>query len=329
MKSIWLSLLTVGVASLAACTDSETIYIGGGDEKEDVVDECQPQDQQTYYADADGDGFGDPSNSQSSCVAVQGFVQNGNDCDDLEGFAYPGAVEACGDEIDNDCAGGDSCVGSRAARWAFTAPEGNVVMDESGFQLQGVLEGGLLNTPEASLTFDGIDDYALFEDMPVYQFEFGSVALWFNPASTGVQQALLSKDATGNGAGGHLTIYLDVGGTVRAVLQSANQSYQVAALAGSVDQWHHLVFRFGGNEGMSLQVDGGEAGRDPYTGGTIRNNEPLVIGASTDASTALTATPISQPFTGQITEVQFYDRQLTVIEMDELRSATAPVGATP
>ncbi len=328
MKSLFLPLLALSVASAAACTDADTLYVGE-EEKQDVIEGCQPEDEQTYYADADGDGFGDANKSSASCVALQGYVKDNTDCNDLEGFAYPGGLEVCGDEIDNDCSDGDSCVGSRAARWAFTAADGNTVFDESGFGLQGTLEGGLVNTSESNLYLDGVDDYALFEDMPLYQLEAGSIALWFYPGTTGVQQALLSKDANGNGAGGHLTIYLDVGGSVRAVLQSANQNYTVATEAVSTGAWHHLVFSFGGNEGMSLQVDGGLAGVDPYTGGLVRNYEPLVIGASTDTSGPGTATPISKPFEGLITEVQFYDRQLLEDEVLELSTATAPVGVTP
>jgi hypothetical protein len=329
MKSIWLAVITLGAASFAGCTDSTTLYVAGdeNDEKADV--QCKAENQQTYYADADGDGYGDPADSTASCVALQGHVKDNTDCDDLEGFAYPGGLEVCGDEIDNDCNAGDSCVGSRAARWAFTAVDGATIVDESGFQLLGTLEGGLLNTPAASLAFDGVDDYAMITDQPTYQLAEGAVALWFYAEATNVQQGILSKDATGNGAGGHLAMYMDVGGSVRVALSSANQTYQVAALPVTPGQWHHLVFNFGGNAGMSLQVDGVLAGVDPYTGGLIRNNEPLVIGASTDTSAALTATPITQPFTGMVTEVQFYDRQLLEAELGELRMATAPVGAMP
>lgn len=331
MKSISLALVTLGAATIAGCTGSSTIYVGGEDQQQDErADEgCQVEDQEAYYADADGDGYGDPNDSQQSCVALAGYVKDKSDCDDLEGFAYPGGLEVCGDEIDNDCSAGDSCVGSRAARWAFTAVDGVTTMDESGFQLMGILEGGLVNTPEPSLSFDGIDDYVLFEDALVYQLETGSISLWFQAATVGVPQGLFSKDATGNGAGGHLSIYLDVGGSVRVSLQSANQDYQVAALPVSAGAWHHLVFTFGGNEGMKLLVDGALGGVNPYTGGLIRNNEPLVIGASTEASAPLTATPITKPFAGQITEVQIYDRQLLEAEVGELRTATAPIGAMP
>jgi len=305
--------------------------VGGVPEAEPVVevpvDPCPPAAQTTYYADADGDGFGDSASSISVCETAVGYVVDNTDCNDAEGFSFPGGTELCGDEIDNDCNGSDACRDNLAARWAFTAIDGTAATDESGNQLLGTLEGGIQNTSDPSLTFDGSDDYAVFEDTEMFQLETGSVALWFNPATVAVPQAVLSKDSAGNDAGGHLTVYVDVGGRARVRLQSNSDSYEVASLPVAANAWHHLVFMFGGNEGMTLYVDGVEAGRNPYTGGMIRNREPLVIGASTDISGDLTALPIRIPFAGKITEVQFYDRQLLPSEVADLGTTTAPVGA--
>ncbi|MDP2312530.1 MAG: putative metal-binding motif-containing protein [Pseudomonadota bacterium] len=60
--------------------------------------------QGSYYQDFDGDGFGNPDATSVACDAPSGYVQNGNDCDDSENAAYPGATEIC-DEIDNNCDG--------------------------------------------------------------------------------------------------------------------------------------------------------------------------------------------------------------------------------
>ena len=57
-----------------------------------------------YYLDADGDGFGTPTQFQTSCLQPQGYVTNGNDCNDSEATASPVAAEVC-DGIDNDCNG--------------------------------------------------------------------------------------------------------------------------------------------------------------------------------------------------------------------------------
>ncbi len=58
----------------------------------------------TYYADADGDGFGDSSNSIIACTPPSSYVTNSTDCDDNDANNYPGNTEIC-DGQDNDCDG--------------------------------------------------------------------------------------------------------------------------------------------------------------------------------------------------------------------------------
>lgn len=81
----------------------------------------------TYYADVDGDGYGDPDDSVDSCTPVDGYVLNNGDCDDSTTMVSPAMKEVCEDGIDNDCSGDDaSCV----------------------FTFKGILT----NVPEADLT---------------------------------------------------------------------------------------------------------------------------------------------------------------------------------
>ncbi len=60
----------------------------------------------TFYRDADGDGFGDPLESIEACERPDGYVPSdaGEDCDDADATIYPGATELC-DGLDNDCDG--------------------------------------------------------------------------------------------------------------------------------------------------------------------------------------------------------------------------------
>jgi putative metal-binding protein/Ig-like domain-containing protein len=58
----------------------------------------------TWYLDADGDGFGDVSNSSQACVVPSGYVIDNTDCNDDDNTTYPGATEIC-DGKDNDCNG--------------------------------------------------------------------------------------------------------------------------------------------------------------------------------------------------------------------------------
>ena len=58
----------------------------------------------TWYADSDGDGYGDAATTSQECTAPPGYSANGDDCDDTDPSARPGGVEVC-DAADNDCDG--------------------------------------------------------------------------------------------------------------------------------------------------------------------------------------------------------------------------------
>ena len=55
-----------------------------------------------YFADADGDGFGDVTTLISTCVQPQGYVTDNTDCKDNDAAIFPGAQEICND-VDDDC----------------------------------------------------------------------------------------------------------------------------------------------------------------------------------------------------------------------------------
>ncbi len=78
-----------------------------------------------WYADADGDGRGDPDTTVASCAPPTGFVADDTDCDDTDGAISPDADEVCEltpPAVDNDCDGliddaDDSLDLSSAAAW--------------------------------------------------------------------------------------------------------------------------------------------------------------------------------------------------------------------
>ena len=57
-----------------------------------------------WYADVDGDGYGDVGTAIQTCTELSGHVLISGDCDDENGTVYPGAPEEC-DGIDNNCNG--------------------------------------------------------------------------------------------------------------------------------------------------------------------------------------------------------------------------------
>jgi hypothetical protein len=75
------------------------------------VDDPSMFDYDTYFADTDGDTYGDPANTTDACSQPAGYVNDDTDCDDADATVYPGADEDGGtgsgvaDGVDNDCDG--------------------------------------------------------------------------------------------------------------------------------------------------------------------------------------------------------------------------------
>jgi hypothetical protein len=101
------------------CDDRDAAINPGADEvcNGGVDDDCDgvaddddastlPSSLDTFYADADEDGYGDEADTLQSCVAPEGYIAAGGeglDCDDGDPDINPAAHEVLGDGLDNDC----------------------------------------------------------------------------------------------------------------------------------------------------------------------------------------------------------------------------------
>jgi len=95
------------------CNDADPNTFPGASEVCDGVDNnCDSQIDEsvttTYYADTDGDGFGDPAVTIDACRQPSGYVADNTDFNDLNANAYPGATDIPGNGIDEDGDGSDS-----------------------------------------------------------------------------------------------------------------------------------------------------------------------------------------------------------------------------
>jgi hypothetical protein len=73
-----------------------------------------------WYADDDGDGYGDPDDTKNDCVQPSGYVLADGDCDDAVATTNPDSAEVCPNDVDDDCDGGvDNCVLESADADAF------------------------------------------------------------------------------------------------------------------------------------------------------------------------------------------------------------------
>ena len=108
-----------GFDALADCDDKDAAIHPGAQEVcdglvdedcdgliDDADDSTDSASKTTWYADEDGDGYGDPSTAGLWCVAPQGGVLDDSDCDDTRAEVNPGAVERCdAEDRDEDCDG--------------------------------------------------------------------------------------------------------------------------------------------------------------------------------------------------------------------------------
>jgi hypothetical protein len=100
-----------GVASNNDCNDGNAaINPGAAEVCNGIDDNCNGLTDDglvfvTYYADVDGDGFGNAAVSVSTCDgAPVGYVVDNTDCDDNNAAINPAAIEIC-NGIDDDCNG--------------------------------------------------------------------------------------------------------------------------------------------------------------------------------------------------------------------------------
>ncbi len=141
---------------------------GADNDCDGTVDEDDAADAATWYADDDGDGFGDASSSTTACAAPSGYVSDATDCDDSDPAIHPSADELC-DDLDNNCDGVPDDEPVDGTRWyadsdgdGFGDPGSSLSACEapSGYLADATDcdDGDAAVQPGADETCNGIDD---------------------------------------------------------------------------------------------------------------------------------------------------------------------------
>ena len=161
-----------------------------------VLSACRTKDaddsaacvEQTFYADLDGDGYGNTEDEVQACDLQAPYVSIDGDCDDADADIFPGAAERC-NGLD------DSCDGSvdEGLEGTFYTDE-----DQDGFgvdPVEGCDGSGLASTdgdcvdtdatihPDAVEVCDGIDnDCDELVDDDDDSLDMGSATTWYEDA---------------------------------------------------------------------------------------------------------------------------------------------------
>ena len=209
------------------------------------VNDCAPLDAsigaaQTYYADADGDGFGNPNSSTQLCAPTAGFVTNANDCNDSNAAVNPNAAEVC-DGIDNDCDGqvdeGLNCGAETAIRINAGGPtvsyQGNTFSADASFVGGKVYENASATSlPPLYRTERSADaPFAFSYRVPVSNGKY-TVRLHF---------AEIYHGAPGGGPGGAGKRIFDVSLENSLVLDNYDIFAEVGAVTATVKEYQATV----------------------------------------------------------------------------------------
>ena len=96
------------------CDDGDPDVSPEGEETCDGIDnDCDGEEDNdlpeiTVFTDADGDGFGDPDSASEACGAIDGLVENGDDCDDTKAYMQERRpIETHYNGIDDNCDSSD------------------------------------------------------------------------------------------------------------------------------------------------------------------------------------------------------------------------------
>lgn len=127
------------------CDDRDAAINPGASETCDNVDNncntvVDENPSNAWYADDDGDGYGNAAYMITSCDVLHGYVANATDCDDADATIHPRADEHC-DSVDEDCDGDVDDNAVDAWAWYPDADgDGNSTADDDVEPIMACLE---------------------------------------------------------------------------------------------------------------------------------------------------------------------------------------------
>lgn len=194
----------------------------------------------------------------------------------------------------------------------------------------GVIEDSPFEEGRSAEFSNLADDFIRIEHSDEFLAEEGTILMWVKIADNenGIF-TLISKDADGLGAGGHLRVELHPGNLLangnrlgRSVHFTLGDDVQdttlISAFPIANNVWTRVMVSWG-PAGMQIysafvnQFVPGIAASNAFTGGLQANTEPLIVGASNALSTPGNQV-LENHFRGALDELAIFNRQLSATE---------------
>ena len=278
--------------------------------------------QPVAYRDADGDGWGDFSNSVAICgrPIPTGYVSNDGDCDDSSAANHPGATEIC-DGHDNNCNGQIDEMAQAPGLVGWWKAEGNA-NDATGSN-NGVLRNGAAfaaGQVGQAFSLDGSNDYvdglgtaptfSFIQNTGIFTIE-GWVRL-DDPDALKEQVIAATTITTAdkgyyfsmvNSSGQHqLDLFLTRGEIGIPIIDSRSPEGVITA------GWHHVAAVGNGSQ-VTFYVDGVAYPGSGTMGTLSSGNSVRAMNIGWDAPFA---------FDGMIDELAIYNRALSASEIQAI-----------
>jgi hypothetical protein len=199
--------------------------------------------------------------------------------------------------------------------WKFDETSGNTAFDSSNQLNHGTLNNGLSFTSnttdgvfENALSFDGVDDYVVINEIDVPSGNFMTLSCWARftvsqPGNSGIgflitkSLSVLSPNNPYTVSISGTTVELRADGVARS--SSSNQNDNL---------WHHIVMVIN-NSTFSLYYDGQHIGDSAFN--LISNDTQTSFGSSVDD-------PSDRPYKGGIDDIRIYNLSLNTEQISLL-----------
>ncbi|MEM9898144.1 MAG: LamG-like jellyroll fold domain-containing protein, partial [Pseudomonadota bacterium] len=203
------------------------------------------------------------------------------------------------------------------------------VKDATGQVRDGTLNGGVMTGVQSydgtstAMRFDGTDDYVEIPNDPAFDLTQGAISMWFKLDNLAAVSALISRSATG------LSDAFDVSITPAGLISidhGVDDITRTEASTVTAGEWYNLIYTWG-PEGSTLYLDGEMVDQNAQAVSLVDNDQPIIIGADSDTSTAGTTDTLESYFNGDIADIALFDTQVRPEDASELYRRGASGGA--